>query len=117
MTYNQKYLEKFSNSIPDSIYNDLNVKNKFIEKIKSGNISKIVDPISHMVVYFLPFNPKTKQVWLVFDNRIGGKWISPGGHIEKDEMFKAAVVREVDEELGLKINENELDNPFFNFYD
>ena len=37
----------------------------------------------------------------------------PGGHVEGDEDFKLAVIREVQEETGIVLDENEVPVPFF----
>jgi 8-oxo-dGTP pyrophosphatase MutT (NUDIX family) len=42
-------------------------------------------------------------------------WVLPGGHVEENEHFYDALVRELDEELGIKITlvgaENDLSDP------
>lgn len=37
-----------------------------------------------------------------------GKWILPSGHVEKDESVKTAAVREVQEEAGVHVREEDL---------
>lgn len=33
----------------------------------------------------------------------GGYWCFPGGHVERDETSKMAILRELDEELGIRV--------------
>lgn len=40
--------------------------------------------------------------------KFGGKWCLPGGHIDKGEDSKEAIVRELNEETGIVINECKL---------
>lgn len=42
------------------------------------------------------------HVLLVNHRRIGA-WVPPGGHVESDEMPEETVVREIEEETGLKV--------------
>ena len=51
--------------------------------------------------------------WVIFDaqwrvllvkHRVSNPWTLPGGHVEKEETFQDAFIREAYEELGLKIN-------------
>jgi 8-oxo-dGTP diphosphatase len=42
------------------------------------------------------------------DDTEGGKWAFPGGTVEKGETIKEAVVREIKEEIGLGINEEDV---------
>lgn len=71
------------------------------ERIEQGHLTKDEDPVSHFCAYFLPFNANTKEVML--GNHIkSGKWLSPGGHIDKSESLLKTLNREIDEELGVK---------------
>lgn len=67
--------------------------------------------LSHFCVYFLPYNPKTKQIFLVHHKK-SGLWLSPGGHIDKGELLLDTLNREIGEELGIKIFFAGLPKPF-----
>lgn len=58
----------------------------------------------HFCSFLLPVHRETKSVYLG-DHKKAGSWIPPGGHIDKDETITQAVIREMQEELGEKINE------------
>jgi 8-oxo-dGTP pyrophosphatase MutT (NUDIX family) len=50
------------------------------------------------------FDPRTRQVAMIFHNKLK-RWLQPGGHAELDEPnLKVAALREAEEELGLKLN-------------
>ena len=42
-----------------------------------------------------------------------GCYMLPGGHVEENEELTTAVLREVEEETGIKLNSNELVEPFY----
>ena len=53
---------------------------------------------------------KDNQYLIVQRNRnkhLGLKWEFPGGKVQKNESFKEALLREIKEELNIKINMNE----------
>jgi 8-oxo-dGTP diphosphatase len=87
------------------------VYHRFQQRIKKGELVREDNPKSHFCVYFLPFNPKNKKVFIVHHKK-ANLWITTGGHIEKDESISKALSREVKEELGLSLNKNQIKEPF-----
>jgi 8-oxo-dGTP pyrophosphatase MutT (NUDIX family) len=74
---------------------------RYLERLKeSDRLTRDDANPSHFCVYFLPFNPKTKQVFIIHHKK-SGLWLSPGGHIDKNESILDALSREIKEELGL----------------
>ena len=102
---------KTYNLSPPEIFSSPKTRQQVLHKILSTDISKEADSISHFIVYFMPYNPKTKEVFLVFDHRVGGLWLTPGGHVKTGESPSDAASREINEELGVILDVPEL--PFF----
>ena len=59
--------------------------------------AKPATPPQHLVSYFAVVDG---QSILLVDHKNAQLWLPPGGHVEQDEHPRAAVVREVREELG-----------------
>jgi len=87
------------------------IEARFSTRIEEGGLTRSENEKSHFCVYFLPFNPKTKEIF-IGHHRKSNLWLSPGGHIEEGELILDAVVREVEEELGLEITPESVDSPF-----
>ena len=47
------------------------------------------------------------------EDHYGGKWVFPGGKVEKGESLEEALIRELREELGVEIKVNKLINTFY----
>lgn len=83
----------------------------YYQRIVAGSLSKEENPDSHFCVYFLPYNPKRNEVFLVLHKK-SGLWLCPGGHIDKDESPRTTLRREILEELGIKIRVPKNTKPF-----
>lgn len=72
--------------------------------IESGaplyRIDKPATPPKHLVSYFVLLDPHNRQLLLV-DHRKAGLWLPSGGHVEPGEHPRAAVERELWEELQI----------------
>lgn len=77
------------------------IRQRYMQRVQEGFLTRDENPATHFCVYFLPFHPATKQVFLVHHKK-ANKWISPGGHIDKEESLQEALNREIGEELGVK---------------
>ena len=97
MNNKQDYIK---DEIDPSICTDA-VGKRFFEKLEKGKPTRDEDPISHFCCYFFPFNPATRQVFIVHHKK-SGLWLAPGGHIDKDEHPMQTINREIEEELGVK---------------
>lgn len=62
--------------------------------------AKPATPTPHLVSYFVVVDPVQEKILLV-DHRNACLWLPTGGHVEPDEHPRAAVEREVREELEL----------------
>ncbi len=74
---------------------------RYQQRVEEGKFTRDENPASHFCVYFLPYNPKTHEVFIVHHKK-SGLWISPGGHIDEGETLFQTLNRELEEELGLK---------------
>jgi len=74
---------------------------EYEKRLEEGALTREENPATHFCAYFLPYNPATKEVFFVHHKK-SGKWISPGGHIEKGETLLTTLNREIGEELGVK---------------
>ncbi len=63
-------------------------------------IQKPAIPPKHLVSYFVIIDPAMRKI-LLMDHIKACLWLPCGGHIEKDEHPKAAVEREIQEELNI----------------
>jgi 8-oxo-dGTP pyrophosphatase MutT (NUDIX family) len=84
---------------------------RYLEKLNEGPLIRDEGAVSHLCAYFLPYNPKTKYVFIVHHKK-SGLWLSPGGHIDKDELLLYALNREINEELGVPDFFPKLPKPF-----
>lgn len=77
----------------------LEIYDGFLTRVAKGKPTRDEEKASHFCVYFLPYNPKTKRVFIVHHKK-SGLWLSPGGHIDKGETLHKTLRREIKEELG-----------------
>lgn len=83
---------------------------KFKQKLQTGKLTRDEDLENHFCVYFAACDYKLKQVFI--GNHIkSGLWLFNGGHIDKGENLRETVVREIDEEWGLNINDLKVSAP------
>lgn len=74
---------------------------RFFERLEEGKSPRDENPASHFCCYFLPYNPLTKNVFIVHHKK-SGLWLAPGGHIDEGEELIQALNREIEEELGVR---------------
>ncbi len=88
------------------------VSKRYLELLeKSGGLTRDDGDHSHFCAYFLPYNPKTNQIFIVHHKK-SGLWLSPGGHVDKGELLLDTLNREIKEELGVTNFFSELPKPF-----
>lgn len=83
----------------------------WLKRLEKGDLTRDDGNVSHFCCYFLPYNPDTKEVFIVHHKK-SGLWLFPGGHIDKDESPIQTVNREIEEELGVKEKIKEEIKPF-----
>ncbi len=94
-----------------SLFPDSPIAGKFLVRANENLLTRDENPVSHFCVYFLPYNSKTKQVFIVAHKK-SGLWLSPGGHIDRGELLVEALEREIKEELGVDYHAPVSFNPF-----
>lgn len=77
------------------------VGKRFLERAEGSSLTRDENPVSHFCLYFLPYNPATKQVFIIHHKK-SGLWLTPGGHIDEGENLLQALNREILEELGVE---------------
>lgn len=87
-------------------------RNIFASRLSEGQLTRDENSTSHFCVYFLPYDPKTKNVLLIAHKK-SGLWLAPGGHIDRGENLHQAVNREIREELGVSNFFPTTPRPFF----
>lgn len=87
------------------------IAEKFLSRLKERSLTRDENTQTHFCVYFLPFNPEMKQVF-IGDHKKSGLWLVPGGHIDQGENLFAATNREISEELGVANYFSEIPKPF-----
>lgn len=85
---------------------------RFSKRVAQGRLTRDENPDEHFCVYFLPWNPKTKEVFIIHHKK-SGLWLAPGGHLDPGELPERAVNREIEEELGIPGFFSKLPQPFF----
>lgn len=78
--------------------------NEFIKLKKTqSTYTKAEGNSSHLCTFFLPFDKGKNMIYLGHHKK-ADDWIPPGGHIEPGETPVETAVREMEEELGVKIS-------------
>lgn len=90
---------------------DKEIADYWLVRLEKGDLTRDDGNPSHFCCYFLPYNPMTKQVFIVHHKK-SGLWLSPGGHIDRNETLMQTLNREIDEELGMKERIKEEIKPF-----
>lgn len=94
-------LKSIAKILNGSICDSPETFNAYTQRMKEGAPTRDENPKSHFCVYFLPYNSKNRNV-LIVHHKKSGLWLSPGGHIDKNESLLEALNREIGEELGVK---------------
>ena len=84
---------------------------EFQQRLEEGNLVRDENSSTHFGTFFLPFNFKTKELFLVHHKK-AGLWIAPGGHVDRGEVLWKTLNREIWEEVGVKDYFQKSPNPF-----
>ncbi len=91
-------------------FNNEGIGRKFLNRLRDGCLTKDENPESHFCVYFAAYDPRAKQVFIGHHKK-SGLWLFNGGHIDKDEILKEALEREIKEEWDFKMQAKDIGNP------
>ncbi len=72
------------------------------DNLKETNITEVVIRIKALIII-------DNKILIANEN---GLFHFPGGHLEKNESFKECLKREVSEEVGIEINDDDIKEPF-----
>ena len=109
MTYIKEQISAIANRFARS---EPQTSKRFLEKLQEDSITRDEGNMSHFCAYFLPFNPKLNQVFIVHHKK-SSLWLAPGGHMDKGELLLETLNREIKEELGIVNFFATLPEPFF----
>lgn len=86
------------------------VKEKYIERLAQGALTRDENLVTHFCSYFFPYRLSDKKVFVIAHKK-SGLWLSPGGHIDLGETPAETVQREIKEELDVDYPINESEKP------
>ena len=75
------------------------IKEEYIQRLDEGLLTRDENPQTHYCVYFAGIDSETGN-FFVGHHKKSGLWLFNGGHIDKGETPREAVLREIDEEWG-----------------
>lgn len=101
--------DELENLIKTNFGNDV-IGKKFLHRLKEGSLTKDENPKSHFCVYFAAYDSKAKQIFIGHHKK-SGLWLFNGGHIDKGEIPKEALEREIKEEWDLEMQAKNIGNP------
>jgi 8-oxo-dGTP pyrophosphatase MutT (NUDIX family) len=101
----------YKSEISENIFSSNDIRTEFWKLVDANQTTISDNEQKHLVVFACMFDSLTGQVLVVFDKKIN-KWIFMGGHVDRGETSRKAMLREVKEELSIQINDNYEEKPF-----
>ncbi len=83
------------------------IRSRFLNRLKEGKLTREENPYSHFCVYFAAIDPSQQKLFMG-EHIKSGLWLFNGGHIDKNELVKDCLKREIKEEWGLDLNLNKI---------
>jgi 8-oxo-dGTP pyrophosphatase MutT (NUDIX family) len=103
--------DQILNIVDSSTCDSESTRISYLKRLEEGAFTRDENPKTHFCAYFLPYDNKTKKVFMIHHKK-SGLWLSPGGHIDKGERLLTTLNREINEELGVKNFFKQLPSPF-----
>lgn len=95
--------------LKESKHVDKKTINRFIKRIESAeNLTKENNPSVHFCSFFVPVDKKGERIYIGHHIK-ADDWIPPGGHIKMGESPEQTVLREFEEELDYRVNQESID--------
>lgn len=87
------------------------ISRQFIERLdEDPALTRDENPQTHYCVYFAAYDPRAREVF-VGHHKKSGLWLFNGGHIDDGETPEEALLREIGEEWGLEMKQDEIGEP------
>lgn len=77
-----------------------------------GPLTRDENSKDHFCIFFVGYDPSKKMIFVGHHIK-SNLWAPNGGHIDANETLKRAVIREIEEEWGLKMKLNDINDPMF----
>lgn len=81
----------------------------FLARLREGALTRDENPDTHFCVYFAGYDPVAREVFLGHHIK-SGLWLFNGGHIDQGETPTEALIREIREEWGARMNAVNIDH-------
>lgn len=111
-TYNTRMNHDLSEQLAElaARFPDSPVSADFMKRSKEGHLTRDEDPISHVAIFFAPYDPVVHEVFIGHHKK-SDLWLFNGGHVDMGELLEDTLKREIQEEWGLKLDLDTIGEP------
>lgn len=104
----QHQFKKIILSLSGNGHTDAQTIKEFLDRLSEGNLTRDENRETHFCSFTVPINLKNKTLFIV-DHIKGKSWMPPGGHIDYGELPTETVRRELKEELGFTLTNEQVE--------